>query len=281
MPNRHITVPERTLKKFSNNGKLSFLDLSDIDALRNNKISLNTQKCFMAEPNYYSDEIDKLFCDKIENRMSRLEDGFLKDINNMQIMPEKYRYWNDLHGFAKEVIAIQSLRNPDYTRKMFFPSFNVLDYEKRNGARDFVNMFLNPKVFPDQYNKYIDLFCSSHDFDAYRSMVLINKTDRDFFLPTTHYYRARLNPGMEECYVIVVSPKMTWVLLTYDDYKMGFEDKRGETVPRVADAETIKRFNYYALKFEDEYGSRKIISTCNELKKFDYREHSDFCNLLF
>jgi len=269
------------LKKFSNNGKLSFLDLSDIDALRNNKISLSTQKCFMAEQNYYSNDVDALFCKKIETRMGRLEDGFLKDIENNVIMPKKYRHWNDLHGFAKEVIAIQSLRNPDYTRKKFLPHFKVLDYKERNGARDYVNTFLNPKDFPEHYNKYLELFCSCHDFDAYRSMVLINKTDRDFFLPTTHYYLARLNADMKKCYVVVVSPKMAWVLLTCDDYKMGFEDKRGEIVPSVTDVETIKCLNYFALKFEDEYGSKKIISTCDELKKFDYFEYSDFCNLLY
>ena len=68
-----------------------------------------------------------------------------------------------------------------------------------------------------------------------RSITLISKTNRDFFLPTTHFYRAWLNPNTgKDCFVIIVSPMMSWVLVTNEDYERDYKIEGGECVLRIA-----------------------------------------------
>ena len=267
MPNRHIALPNTTLKEFvDTDNKLWYLDLT------NKIIYPSTPPEFMTDIDYYSEEIDRLFSDKIETTLGKLKEGIIKDIEKQEIQPSKLRFWRgngpkELQDFSKKLIAIQSLRNPDYTRKKTLPHFRCLSYEGRIGARNFANEFLNPNNGLAMYNKYLEVFYTAHGFDAYRTIVLINKTERKFVLPTTHYYYVKKLPNIgENCYVIVVSPQISWILVANDDFRRHFEIQNGECIPRVTNAETINIMNFLSYKFENEFGSKKIVGAYNELE---------------
>ena len=274
MANRHICVPKQTLLRFSNKGNLNYFNLENLD-LKNKVISDATPDDFLTQQDYYLLEAEKILSDKIETEMGRLYKKTDDALKTKQIIPKTIR---KLHEIAKKIIAVQSLRNPDYTRKHTLPHFKKLsgEYKGRIGARKLANDILKD----DKYESYLNEYYSAYNFDLYRSMILKNCTDRDFFLTTTNYYRCLSNEGKER-FIIPMCPKVAWVLIDEEEYNREYKIDGAECIGESKEIETIKTMNYFAYKFESEYGSKKIVSTREELEKFDFEEYNDFCNLLF
>ena len=273
MSNRHICIPELTLKKFNNGGKnnepLYYYDIA------NKNIGEATHACFMTEPDYYSPDVDKILSDRIETKMGSLYGRIEKAITNKEILPKTIR---NLHDIAKKIVAIQFLRNPDYTRKHTLPHLSVLPYRGRKGAREYAMKILEDDK---KYEGYLNIFCSVNKLDIYRSMILINTTNRDFFLPTTHLYTIPHIVGIgSDLFVIIISPKMAWILIQMDDYNKNVKDNNGEVIPRLNTQEGIEIMNYLAYRFESKYGTGKIVSTQAELKNFNLANYEEFNMML-
>ena len=268
----HICVPKVTLKKFNNSGKnnelLYFLDL------KNNCICKSTHKDFLAEEGYYSLDTEKLLSDEIETKMGSLYSRVELAMENEEILPKTIC---NLHNMAKKIIAIQSLRNPDYTRKHILTHFKRLQLKGRKGAKILANEILKQ----GNYKQYLNVFFTAYHFDLYRSAILINDTCRDFFLPTMHFFHLPYIANLgKDLFVVIMSSKMAWILMREGDYSKNVKDDYGESVIRLKNPKSIEIFNYGAYKYESAYGVGRIISTQEELMKFNFDECAKFLGKL-
>ena len=84
----------------------------------------------------------------------------------------------------------------------------------------------------------------------------------------------------KDLFMIIMSPKMAWTLIREDDYNKNVKNDNGEIFFRLGNPKSIEIFNYCAYKYEGEYGIGKIISTKEELMKFNLDEYVKFLGQL-
>ena len=273
MSNRHICIPELTLKKFNNDGKnnepLCYYDI------QHKNICKSSHTCFLTQQDYYSQNVDKKFSDMIETKMGSIYARIEIALGKKEILPKTII---NLQETTEKIIAIQSLRNPDYTRKYTLLHFTRLSLKGRKGARKLANIIFEND---DYFEEYLNIYYVANCLKTYRSMILFNATDRDFFLPTTHFYIVPYLAGYgSNLFVIIMSPKIAWILMKADDYKRNINDKNGEIIPRLTSPKEVVIMNYLAYRFESKYGTGKIVSTQEELNQFNLNSYNEFIRLV-
>ena len=257
MSNRHICIPKATLLRFAKNGSLRYLNLGT------GEIRSSSPNSFMTADDYYSPEVEKLLADKVESIMGRLYKKVEDARREKEILSETVQ---DLSNLAKEIVFVQSMRNPSYVIKKVLPYAPSLP-QGEDGAKTLANSILTQAT----YDYFCNMFCTTIGFNSYRAMTVINDTDRAFILPTMHHYQFKVPDEARDrknWFVIVMDPKLAWVLIDENDYNRDYRDGSGEVFLRVTQPELVEAMNYVAVAFERECGAGRIVSTFEELQYF-------------
>jgi len=241
-------VPKNTLLCFSNNGLFNYLDT------KQKRVCGATAASFLTKENYYLQDVEQFLQKKFETKMGKIREL----VDNFRVgQNSTFNIDHRLSKFARDAIAIQSIRNPDYCRKHVLPG-TPNKPQGRLGARYMANRILNDKDFSEVCNR-------GYNFSSRYTQVLINRTDSDFFLPSLHFYTVTYKGS--EGFVLILSPKSALVLIEKDIYEKYHIDMDGPYYPEIRDLDELDKMNIACIEFEQMYGMGKIIGNKSELNR--------------
>lgn len=103
-------------------------------------------------------------------------------------------------------------------------------------------------------------------FNGFRATILVNRTNQDFFLPSTHFYTVVHKSTLS--YVLILSPKEAAVLIDAKLYDTEYKNEQGDFYSELTEAEAVDMMNEECILFDTKYGVGKVVGGKTELQKF-------------
>jgi len=229
-------LPKSTLLRFSKSGIVYYFDTNK------KKVEKTTATSFMTQQDYYNGFIEDYLSKKVETKLGRIHNEFsLFNCKSLDLLNIDRNFTQEI----LDIILIQLIRNPNYA-KSISGKFNISEDV-------FSNVMLNGF---DCYKNNI------HNGMNYQATALLNRTNKEFFLPSTHSYSVK-HKGIESI-ILILSPKEAVVLINKHFYQSNYQGCYAE----VTSIEEIDKMNYECLMFDGKYGVGKIIGNKLQLNDF-------------
>lgn len=178
----HIQIPKCILKAFAQDNNAYFM--YDVNA---NKIRRGHPKTTLTEEDYYSEHMEYLLCQKVENPLCKMLDFSKQTI----LMDPSVLVDSDILDisltYAKSVIA----RSPSLCRGVFDHSL-YSQFVSQQCRHDIVVAYAMTDSLLDNF------------FACYDRSFIVNQTESPFVLPTRGIYDCRLNDV--SCLVVPIQP---------------------------------------------------------------------------
>ncbi|MCL2753517.1 MAG: hypothetical protein FWE44_05155 [Defluviitaleaceae bacterium] len=252
----HICLPKQSLTRFSSKGALFCLDLNT------NQITKTTPKSFLVSENYFTKDVEDKLSAGIETRIGRVCKKIDETIKRNMVSDKTIAKMTKL---SKEIIAIQSIRNPGYMKNHFLP-YSKTPPRGEGGAKFAASFILSGEL----YNTAIKEFNKAHNLDLKSMIILFNGTKRNFLLPTLHFYKYVYEN--QDIFAICLSPKFSLLLVDTNFYNEHYRNGFGSTGAKIFCEDQVIHFNKYAACFEKRYGIGKMVGS-----KIELNEIINFC----